>query len=295
MKKLILLVLAYTSIHMDLINAQESSAEPIVFTVNTLRMNVDNDSAVPLSDARLSEIKPIGRGSPSDLDCEGISNDQGKMLCVVNNCNKSSPLSNTYHIGIQAPNEFGEMKPAQVKVFQCDVIPTPASAIFIEKTLIALKFRSDVQSVFGENTIAVLNGQASVTVEEYTGKMSTLLKKPAGSTSAIKMRKIFLNNSMDAVKSNESTKANDYSGLAIAHANVWINEWAQQNGVNNLQTNNLNQMATLNKNIGNLLEEKNDNKSVLVYEEQLKFLKESIEKGEFANEQFKALESISIK
>lgn len=294
MRILILLALVSCTSYINFVNATERTTDPIVFKVNTLRMNMESDSVLPLPKARLIDIMPIGRGNASDLECEGVSDDKGEMTCVVNSCNKTSLLTNTYHIAIQAPNEFGEMKPAQVKVFQCDVIPTTASAMFIEKTLIAKKFNSDVQYVFGMKTAAVLNGQASITVEQYTDKMSSLLKKPAGSFSAIKMRKIFQDNSLDAVKSNEAIKAIEYSGLVISHANIWLNEWAQQNRVTNMDASKLDSMATLHKNIKIILEN-SDNRSVLVHKEQLTFLKESIEKGKLANNQLKALESISIK
>lgn len=295
MRILIVLPLVLYTGYINIVNADENTAEPIVFKVNTLRVNVENDSTVPLPGARLSEIRPVGRGSASDLECEGVSDDNGEMTCIVNSCEKNSPLSNTYHIAIQGPNEYGEMKPAQVRVFHCDVIPTPASAMFIEKTLIADRFNSDVQYVFGESAVAVLNGQASITVEQYTDKMSSLLKKPTGSSSAIKMRKLFQDNSLDAIRSKDPTKANEYSALAITHANAWLNEWARQNGVADVETDKLNRMTTLNRNIKIILEENGDNKSVLAHQEQLKFLKDSIEKGELANKQFKALESISIK
>ncbi|WP_196140847.1 hypothetical protein [Aliikangiella sp. G2MR2-5] len=285
----------YFAILASCVGAADSTADPIIFKVNTLRLDVDNNTTAPLPDAELAEIKPIGRGSATDLECEGISNEMGEIICVVNQCNKTSPLSNTYHIAIHAPNEFGEMTPAKVKVFQCDVIPTPASAMFIEKTLIARKFIQDAQYVFAGNTKDVLSGQAAVSVEQYTDKMSSLLNKPAGTYSAIKIRRIFQDNSFTAVKSNESSKANDYSALAIAHANVWLNEWAKQNGIDDIETNELDKMNTLDKNINKLLEQSNSNKSLLVHQEQLKFLKESIEKGQLANEQFEVLESISIR
>lgn len=295
MRILVLLLLVFYTGYINSANATEGTVDPIIFKVNTLRVSVENDSTVPLPGAKLSEIKPIGRGNASDLECEGISDDKGEMTCVVNSCEKNSPLSNTYHIVIHAPNEFGEMTPAQVRVFHCDVIPTPASATFIEKTLIAVKFNSDVKYVFGGSTEGILSGQASIAVEQYTGKMSSLLKKPAGSFSAIKMRKMFQDYSLDAVNSNELSKANEYSGLAIAHANVWLNEWAKNNGVADVETRNLDRMVTLNKNIKKILEENSDNESVLIYLEQLKFLEKSIEKGKLANKQFRALESISIK
>ena len=85
-----------------------------------------------------------------------------------------------------------------------------------------------------------------------------------------------------------------YSALAVAHANIWLNEWAQQNGMSNVKTPNLDQMKTLNNNIQIILEENRENKSVLVNKDKLIFLKESIEQGRLANEQFNALESIII-
>ncbi|NRD74752.1 hypothetical protein HQQ94_16305 [Shewanella sp. VB17] len=295
MRVSVLLILVCCTGLINCVNANEGTVDPTIFKVNTLRLYVENDSTTPLPGAKLLEIKPIGRGHSSDLECEGISDDNGEMTCIVNNCERNSPLSSHYEIAIQAPNEFGRMTPAKVRIFHCEVTPKPASATFIEKTLIALKFNSDVNYVFGESAASILNGQASITIDQYTDKMTSLLKKPAGSFSAIKMRKIFQDYSFEAVNSNESSKANKYSGLTITLANVRLNEWAQQNGVSGVETNDLDLMVTLNMNIKKILEENSDNESVLVYKEELKFLRKSFEKGKLSNEQFKTLESISIK
>ncbi len=271
-------------------------AADLTFPINTIKLEISGKTSGIYPRAERTTIMPLGRGKSSDIECEGISDDAGVLMCLVKSCNVNDPLRNIYQVNFKSPTEFGVVSPAIINIRKCNVTPIPVIAGFMQRVLIAALIKSDQKFIFGKSSSITLAKLAEgVSDVEYSERLNTILRQPLGTFRAQKMRRIVQDASITSLRANDRDTAAVYKRLTTAHANVVFKFSADNIGVDGVKLASPGEMSTLNKNLAVVLQApRDDGEPIGNFTKVLRNLGAAINQGVLANTELLLIENMAM-
>lgn len=288
-----------------LTSSAEADHSSVLFEIQTWELNEESERVKNTAHAELKDINPVGRGNAADIECEGESNIDGILRCVVKHCNKIDPLTTIYLVTFKPPTVFTQVRPAKIRINRCEVSPVPIIAGFMERTLVAVLTQEDRRSIFGSAT-AVADAQLvkGVSAKSYSAGLSVIIEQPFGVFRAGKLRRFVQDASMNALEINDNTTAIAYQRLMTAHANVMLKYSAVQITIEGFFLRTSGELPTLNTNIittKNVWKRLADQGNFApwadllpTYTSVLSEIHEATSQGQLANQEFKRLETLAV-
>ena len=283
-------------------NLAHSDHSSVVFTIETQEVDDAQQRMSIVSGVELESITPIRRGNSSDIDCEGLSDSDGVLTCMVRHCDATAELANTYRLAFKPPRRFDSVRDVEVRVKRCEVTPSPIVAMLVEPTLVAQALQRDIEAIFGQ-PIGAAPGQllGDVTPEAYGEQVVVIMGESLGLLRARSLRRFVQDASLNALRDGQGLTAYRYQRLAVAHATALLWYAGENLGADSdlFQVTDSYQEIETSTIIAEQLiawidEQDYDSSDSFVqpYSETLSELRASAENGELANREFFQLEKL---